>query len=380
MLLQHFATHEGPLAMIPRSRRFSCRLGSTLLPLLLATGSIAAVRADIEVTLSIDPPEPVAGRSATLELAGVWPHDCVPYVRGVLVSPGLVLLQLDFLPLGRPCSNVETPVQLSVPVEGLTPGLWTARASIVDPGNDFAETQVVAVLAFEVQPAEGDVLLTLDPFSPTDVDPLQILVSGEWEDRCVPRYAGTTARGAAFEILAVVEGDSCPAGATPWAFAVPLGPPPLGGLDAGSYSVDLRLADRRLDPNAQGEVVATTTLTVAEGSDWALLLDDARARRYRVLVQLDSGEGERSARPAPARSPDTAIFWFFDRSNWEVTVKVLDGCALNGHVWVLISAATDVDHLVTVVSLETLETRVYPHPGGAAAPAVIDTQAFPCEL
>ncbi len=30
----------------------------------------------------------------------------------------------------------------------------------------------------------------------------------------------------------------------------------------------------------------------------------------------------------------SGLFYFFDRSNWEMQVKVLDGCAINGHRWV----------------------------------------------
>jgi len=47
--------------------------------------------------------------------------------------------------------------------------------------------------------------------------------------------------------------------------------------------------------------------------------------------------------------PDTAaLFWFYDPQNPELLVKVLNGCAINGHWWVYGSAATDRNYEVTV--------------------------------
>ncbi len=44
----------------------------------------------------------------------------------------------------------------------------------------------------------------------------------------------------------------------------------------------------------------------------------------------------------PVSSPDSALFWMFAPGNWEVLVKVLDGCASNGRYWILSAGATDV--------------------------------------
>ena len=50
-----------------------------------------------------------------------------------------------------------------------------------------------------------------------------------------------------------------------------------------------------------------------------------------------------------ANLPDSAaLFWFYDKNNPELLVKVLNGCAINGHWWVYGSAATDRDYEVTV--------------------------------
>ena len=76
------------------------------------------------------------------------------------------------------------------------------------------------------------------------------------------------------------------------------------------------------------------------------------------------------------RSEDSAIFWFFQPDNWEVMVKVLDACGVNGHYWVFAAATTDVEYNLTVWDLYTGQASSYFNPLGQAAPAVTDTAAF----
>ncbi len=78
----------------------------------------------------------------------------------------------------------------------------------------------------------------------------------------------------------------------------------------------------------------------------------------------------------PVSSPDSALFWMFAPGNWEVLVKVLDGCASNGRYWLLSAGATDVAYTLTVTDTALGITRDYHNLAGNAAPAVIDTAAF----
>ena len=68
--------------------------------------------------------------------------------------------------------------------------------------------------------------------------------------------------------------------------------------------------------------------------------------------------------------------WFFDPSNWELLVKVLDGCALNGHRWVLFAGTTNVGYSVRVTDSQAGRFREYENPLGQAAPALTDVEAF----
>ncbi len=78
---------------------------------------------------------------------------------------------------------------------------------------------------------------------------------------------------------------------------------------------------------------------------------------------------------APATDA-SALFWFFSPDNWELMVKVLDGCALNGRFWVFHAASTNVEYTLTVTDTVTGQVRRYDNPLGRRAPAVTDTAAF----
>ncbi len=72
---------------------------------------------------------------------------------------------------------------------------------------------------------------------------------------------------------------------------------------------------------------------------------------------------------------DTGAFWFFDDSNLELMIKVLDGRTVNGKFWVFYGALSDVDYTITVTRLETGEVKTYHNPQGTLASRA-DTQAF----
>ena len=103
--------------------------------------------------------------------------------------------------------------------------------------------------------------------------------------------------------------------------------------------------------------------------------------RFRVEISYEAYDGASgSARPAPARSRDTAIFYFFDEDNWELMVKALNGCGINGHFWIYAAASTDVEYVMTVTDVDTGRQKVYSNPLGQVAVTVTDGQAFSCSF
>jgi predicted esterase len=99
--------------------------------------------------------------------------------------------------------------------------------------------------------------------------------------------------------------------------------------------------------------------------------------RFRVEVTWRDFTGQTGVGSVAALSTaDSGLFWFFDPSNWEIMVKVLDGCALNGHHWVFAAATTTVEYTLTVTDTLTGETAVYNNPLGKTAVTVTDTSAL----
>ncbi len=76
--------------------------------------------------------------------------------------------------------------------------------------------------------------------------------------------------------------------------------------------------------------------------------------------------------------PAAGLFSFFDRANPEMMVKVLDGCAVNGHFWVFAAAATNVAFTLHVTDTGDGSVATYENPLGKAAAPVQDTEAFAC--
>ncbi len=68
---------------------------------------------------------------------------------------------------------------------------------------------------------------------------------------------------------------------------------------------------------------------------------------------------------AVPRTDASGLFWFFEESNLELVVKVLDGRAINGRFWVFWGALTDVAYTLVVTDTETGATRRYERPAGA---------------
>jgi hypothetical protein len=74
-------------------------------------------------------------------------------------------------------------------------------------------------------------------------------------------------------------------------------------------------------------------------------------------------------------SGDSAYFWFFDATNIELVVKVLDGRLVNGHRWVFYGALTDVEYTLTVIDRISGASKSYHNPHGRMA-SQADTSAF----
>jgi len=98
--------------------------------------------------------------------------------------------------------------------------------------------------------------------------------------------------------------------------------------------------------------------------------------RFLVEVSVDADGVTRQGQTVPGASPDSGLFWFFSSNNWELLVKVLDGCGLNDRYWVYAAGATDVHFVLTVTDTLTGSVARYENPAGKPAVAITDANAF----
>jgi streptogramin lyase len=79
---------------------------------------------------------------------------------------------------------------------------------------------------------------------------------------------------------------------------------------------------------------------------------------------------------AGVSSSDSGLMWFFGPDNWELLIKVLNGCGVNDHYWVFGAASTNVQYTMQVTDTQTGEVRTYTNPLGTSSPAITDAAAF----
>ena len=113
--------------------------------------------------------------------------------------------------------------------------------------------------------------------------------------------------------------------------------------------------------------------TCADSDSALCLFED----RFRVEVDWQTRDGRTGqGRAVPAGSDNSGLLWFFNDQNWEMLVKVINGCESNDHFWVFSAATTNVEYTLRVTDTETGEVKEYFNPLNSNARAITDTEAF----
>jgi len=116
----------------------------------------------------------------------------------------------------------------------------------------------------------------------------------------------------------------------------------------------------------------------------ALCIDDVPGDR-RFEVKMDFGHGPALHGPAFAVSTaalgvtNGGLFWFFNQSNPEMLVKVLNACSVNHRFWVFFTAGTNIGFTVHVRDTKTGQVKTYVNADDTAALPVQDIDAFACQ-
>jgi hypothetical protein len=100
--------------------------------------------------------------------------------------------------------------------------------------------------------------------------------------------------------------------------------------------------------------------------------------RFQVEAVFRAPQGNAGDAGVIPVSDNSGLFWFFNASNAEMLVKLLDACSVPSfnRFWVFFAATTNVDFTVTVTDTATGVVRQYVNPQGQAALPVQDTVSF----
>lgn len=100
--------------------------------------------------------------------------------------------------------------------------------------------------------------------------------------------------------------------------------------------------------------------------------------RFEVAVDWETEQGGGGSGPGVAvrETDNSGMFWFFEPSNLEILIKVLDACAPFDRFWVFFSGTTNVGFDLTVTDTATGETNVYSNEDQTVTEPVLDTDAF----
>ncbi len=177
----------------------------------------------------------------------------------------------------------------------------------------------------------GGVLI--EPRHPAPSDPIRITVTGEGQCYNIkPVYHEATG-----SVVMEMEPQSC--------ISAPLYFPQratfeIGALPAGQHFVEIPVGD-----DAPGLIWRELFEVREDTAQLDLGVDD----RFQVRVNWSIPRDGSSGSGHPLRlARDSGAFWFFSPDNLELTVKVLDGRAINGHWWVFIASMTDVQFEVEI--------------------------------
>jgi len=153
--------------------------------------------------------------------------------------------------------------------------------------------------------------------------------------------------------------------------ALDAGNPAAPGSGSGACeATDQRGAARPGGPRCDIGAFEVTTACVPGGS--TLCLNNGR---FKVTATFISS-GTTSPAQGVALTSDSGYFWFFDPSNVELTVKVLNGCPVNSRYWFFASGLTNLRVDLTVTDTKTGTVKTYFNPQNRVFRSILDTGAF----
>jgi len=101
-----------------------------------------------------------------------------------------------------------------------------------------------------------------------------------------------------------------------------------------------------------------------------------QAGRFRVEAFWSTPSGQTGHGQAVPVTADSGYFWFFNQSNIELVVKVLDACAFSNRYWVFAGGLTNVQVRLRVTDTANGTVKEYLNPLNQAYLPLQDANAF----
>lgn len=203
---------------------------------------------------------------------------------------------------------------------------------------------VVGLLCFNAISARALTTgVTVDPPNPSSHDVVHLTATGQrqvFPQQLVASVTPAVSGGTGIIRLTLAAFPLLPPPAyVPFAETVAVGPLPEGLYDVetddGLFTAHFEVSDHQV-------------------SSQSLFLI---GQRFEVSVAWRAAGADGLGHPE-ALTDNSGYFWFFDSTNPELLVKVIDGRAVNGHFWVFLGGLSDVDYTVTVSDRFSIDNKV----------------------
>ena len=316
----------------------------------------------------------VAGESFEVTVRGWSEVACQPFYTDQQVLQDPLRIQLRFRKGFGDCSPSDLYFwEETVRVEGVPSGRYLLDV-LYDPGVpewEVARTELLVVGPSEPRVEQLDLTVNED----TSVAVTARLATPNCGEQSY-EYLGAQVRGRDIVVyLQSKRGQSNCSGARSQEIVET-----LGYLDPARYRVVAELAPDGMDSATEFLGQSGRLIPLIKAS-YGVATDEASMNgspRFRTRVSFATQAGTEGEGRVVTRSKESVLFSFFEGSNWELMVKVLDGCSLTEHFWVYSSASTDLAYLLEVFDTETGRRWSFTNAPGERSPATTDVKALPC--